>query len=511
MAATTIKSVVVDSGISVFYRTASPANKPAVLTILLLHGLQKSSHQYRHLIPLLARHYNVVVPDLTGFGFLTVSPKRKYTYTFAALSRTIGIFDYRAPVLLRIALERPTASTAIITQNGDAYIEGLGSAWAPIQKYQETGSAEDRAAQERSITSWCRRCGFQLTLHVIVTADQLELPTTTSPHTSVLQTTMSPTTSNPVPRIESIALPQMPADEWAQNTNGILDPGRARNRHPQEYSGLVSRGTRSARDDERGADGEGLPAAGRCGVSATEAQAGSIGPPHLDSPDLDNLCTLVHTGGPTSLHPVTPLGSRFAENLRVSPAVPPPPTSTMTDTERAGADVAAPSPYGVLAPSHPAEPPAAPAPAHTEAQEEGSPQRKPKLVQRLKEKMHIGHLFKLRSISDDAALHGSAPSVIVGLPSLQSINICLGRHHVTGPTNFGRHCLHANIDRWLPPQRKQRLLRPTSALLAARGVTWRDLSWGANLVRLENEQKYLKIRPSTPLPHIFTLISEVII
>ncbi|KAJ6521008.1 alpha/beta hydrolase-like protein [Mycena vulgaris] len=151
MAATTIKSVVVDSGISVFYRTASPANKPAALTIPLLHGLQTSSHQYRHLIPLLARHYNVVVPDLTGFGFLTVSPKRKYTYTFAALSRTIGIFDYRAPVLLRIALERPTASTAIITQNGDAYIEGLGSAWAPIQKYQETGSAEDRAAQESEL------------------------------------------------------------------------------------------------------------------------------------------------------------------------------------------------------------------------------------------------------------------------------------------------------------------------------------------------------------------------
>ncbi|KAJ6521013.1 hypothetical protein DFH09DRAFT_1373192 [Mycena vulgaris] len=77
---------------------------------------------------------------------------------------------------------------------------------------------------------------------------------------------------------------------------------------------------------------------------------------------------------------------------RVSPAVPPPPTSRMTDTERAGADVAAPSPYGVLAPSHPAEPPAAPAPAHTEAQEEGSPQRKPKLVQHLKEKMHVGHV-----------------------------------------------------------------------------------------------------------------------
>ncbi|KAJ6520994.1 hypothetical protein DFH09DRAFT_1426335 [Mycena vulgaris] len=91
---------------------------------------------------------------------------------------------------------------------------------------------------------------------------------------------------------------------------------------------------------------------------STEAQAGSIGPPHLDSPDLDNLSTLVHTGGPASLHPVTPLGSRFAENLvmppglasppnlshAAPPAIPPPPTSTTTDTQRAGPDVAAPSP-----------------------------------------------------------------------------------------------------------------------------------------------------------------------
>ncbi|KAJ6504473.1 Alpha/Beta hydrolase protein [Mycena vulgaris] len=160
MAATAIKSVVVDSGISVFYRTASPANNPAAPTILLLHGFPTSSHQYRHLIPLLAKYYNVVAPDLPGFGFTTVPAERKYTYTFAALSRTIGafldalsiesfavyIFDYGAPVLLRLALERPTAITAIITQNGNAYTEGLGAAWAPIQKYWETGSAEDRAA-----------------------------------------------------------------------------------------------------------------------------------------------------------------------------------------------------------------------------------------------------------------------------------------------------------------------------------------------------------------------------
>ncbi|KAJ6517054.1 hypothetical protein DFH09DRAFT_1099120 [Mycena vulgaris] len=148
---------------------------------------------------------------------------------------------------------------------------------------------------------------------------------------------------------------------------------------------------------------------------STEAQAGSIGPPHLDSPsssalstpnaDLDNLSTLVHTGGPASLYPITPPG--LAAHEPVSPDAPPaipPPTSTTTDRQRAGPDVAAPSPHGVLAsglPSlnsaaladnHPADAVAPPEPPVAQAHvEDGSPQRKPKLVQRLKEKMHVGH------------------------------------------------------------------------------------------------------------------------
>ncbi|KAJ6580744.1 alpha/beta hydrolase fold protein [Mycena capillaripes] len=159
MSTTEIKSVVVDSGISVFYRTASPANNPTAPVILLLHGFPTSSHQYRHLIPLLAKHYRVVAPDLPGFGFTTVPAERNYQYTFAALATTIGafldalqitsfaayIFDYGAPVLLRLALQRPAAITAIVSQNGNAYEEGLGAGWAPIQKYWATDAAEDRA------------------------------------------------------------------------------------------------------------------------------------------------------------------------------------------------------------------------------------------------------------------------------------------------------------------------------------------------------------------------------
>ncbi|KAK7031780.1 Alpha/beta hydrolase fold protein [Favolaschia claudopus] len=158
MSTTEIKRVVVDSGISVFYCTASPENNSSAPTVLLLHGYPTSSHQYRNLIPLLSKHYRVIAPDLPGFGFTTVPAERNYTYTFASLATTIGafldalsiksfavyIFDYGAPVALRLALQRPEAITAIISQNGNAYEEGLGAGWAPIRKYWETGSAEDR-------------------------------------------------------------------------------------------------------------------------------------------------------------------------------------------------------------------------------------------------------------------------------------------------------------------------------------------------------------------------------
>ncbi|KAJ6628716.1 alpha/beta hydrolase fold protein [Mycena sp. CBHHK59/15] len=160
MSVTVVKSVIVDSGISVFYRTASPPNNKNAPTVVLLHRFPSSSHQYRHLIPLLVQHYNVVAPDLPGFGFTVVPEDRKYKYTFDVLSRTIGafldtlsitsfavyIFDYGAPVLLWLALERPNAISAIISQNGNTYDEGLGDAWAPIWAYWASGSDADRKA-----------------------------------------------------------------------------------------------------------------------------------------------------------------------------------------------------------------------------------------------------------------------------------------------------------------------------------------------------------------------------
>jgi pimeloyl-ACP methyl ester carboxylesterase len=149
-------STVKADGVEIFYRSAGSPSAPV---ILLLHGFPASSFMFRNLIPLLATKYHVVAPDLPGYGFTVVPEERKYEYSFASLTRTIGafvdalkiskfavyIFDYGAPTALRLALDRPQAITAIITQNGNAYDEGLGAEfWAPIQAYWKSNSKEDR-------------------------------------------------------------------------------------------------------------------------------------------------------------------------------------------------------------------------------------------------------------------------------------------------------------------------------------------------------------------------------
>ncbi|KAK1765168.1 alpha/beta hydrolase fold protein [Phialemonium atrogriseum] len=160
-------------GVKVFYRYAGPIT-PAAKTILLLHGFPSSSHMFRNLIPLLASSgYTVIAPDLPGFGFTDVPAGRSYTYTFAALATTIEsfvdalklkrfaiyIFDYGAPVGLRLATKNPERVAAIVSQNGNAYVEGLGADfWAPIKKYWATGSDTDRnalrPALELGVTRW---------------------------------------------------------------------------------------------------------------------------------------------------------------------------------------------------------------------------------------------------------------------------------------------------------------------------------------------------------------------
>lgn len=143
--------------VKVFYREAGAPDAPAVL---LLHGYAASSFMYRNLIPMLADKYHVIAPDLPGFGFTEAPARGKYAYTFDQLARTIDqftqqlkldryaiqVFDYGAPVGWRLAAAHPDRITAIVSQNGNAYEEGLGQGWAPIQRYWKEPSQANREA-----------------------------------------------------------------------------------------------------------------------------------------------------------------------------------------------------------------------------------------------------------------------------------------------------------------------------------------------------------------------------
>lgn len=152
-------ATVMAGDVEVFYRSAGPPTAPMVV---LLHGFPSSSHMFRNLIPLLATRYRVLAPDLPGFGFTRVPDnEQEYKYTFANLAHTftafvdalaltrfaVYIFDYGAPTALRFALARPDAIAAIVTQNGNAYAEGLGQPfWSQLEKLWASKSREDREA-----------------------------------------------------------------------------------------------------------------------------------------------------------------------------------------------------------------------------------------------------------------------------------------------------------------------------------------------------------------------------
>jgi pimeloyl-ACP methyl ester carboxylesterase len=158
---TSVRRVNAD-GVTVFYREAGQPNGSV---ILLLHGFPTSSFQYRDLIPRVADRYRVIAPDLPGFGFTEVPQQRRYKYSFDALASTIlaftdalqlkryalYVFDYGAPVGFRLAMTRPERVTAIVSQNGNAYEEGLGDAWAPIRKYWAAPTTENREVIRKNI------------------------------------------------------------------------------------------------------------------------------------------------------------------------------------------------------------------------------------------------------------------------------------------------------------------------------------------------------------------------
>ncbi|MBN3097034.1 alpha/beta hydrolase [Pectobacterium brasiliense] len=143
--------------VNIFYREAG---KPSSPSILLLHGFAASSYMFRELIPALAENYHVIAPDLPSFGFTESPGSDEYDYTFDNLAKTIDRFteqlklpryaimvhDYGAPVGWRLATADPDRITAIISQNGNAYEEGLAQGWDAIRRYWQSPTAENRAA-----------------------------------------------------------------------------------------------------------------------------------------------------------------------------------------------------------------------------------------------------------------------------------------------------------------------------------------------------------------------------
>ena len=144
-------------GLNIFFRQAGPQDAPA---LLLLHGFPSAGHMFRDLIPQLADRFHVVAPDLPGFGQSDMPERTSYSYSFDNIATAIDrfteviglrhfaiyVFDYGAPTGFRLAVRHPERISGIISQNGNAYVEGLSDGWSPIRAYWQDPSDATRNA-----------------------------------------------------------------------------------------------------------------------------------------------------------------------------------------------------------------------------------------------------------------------------------------------------------------------------------------------------------------------------
>ena len=150
-------------GFNIFYREAGPKDAPV---LLLLHGFPTASHMFRDLIPQLSDRFRLIAPDLPGFGQSDMPERTKFSYTFDNIAGVIDrfteviklgrfavyVFDYGAPTGFRLAMRHPKRVTAIISQNGNAYLEGLSDGWKPIRAYWQDPTEANRAALRAFLT-----------------------------------------------------------------------------------------------------------------------------------------------------------------------------------------------------------------------------------------------------------------------------------------------------------------------------------------------------------------------
>jgi pimeloyl-ACP methyl ester carboxylesterase len=143
--------------LSIAYREAGAKESP---TLLLLHGFPSAGHMFRDLIPELVDRFRIIAPDFPGFGQSDMPDRHKFSYTFENIAQIIDsftealglrrfaiyVFDYGAPTGFRLAMRRPERIVAIISQNGNAYEEGLSDGWNPIRACWRDPSQANRDA-----------------------------------------------------------------------------------------------------------------------------------------------------------------------------------------------------------------------------------------------------------------------------------------------------------------------------------------------------------------------------